>query len=190
MKKTVIFLFIILIGSNIIAQDKTIPIDIGYFAPYLIHVGGKIGTSFELKNWKPDNELDSQKTHSLSISPQIGYFVNPDVQKNLLINSELVYKRKKSISKMYLTSSIGLGYMLGIQNQGGTVSLAKGTIERETKAINYLVPTLSIGFAKDPQKIVGYYLKGFYGRKISSQVKDSAFFGLELGLKINLKKKK
>ncbi len=187
MKNTIAILFILLKCSATMAQDKAIPIDIGYFAPYVLQVGGKIGTSFELKNWKPQDETEKQIIHSLSISPQIGYFFNPNIQRNFLINTELVYKRKKSPTKIYPTASIGLGYMLGVQQQDGAVNLATGKIEKNTKSINYFVPTLNIGFAKDPKKILGYYFKASYGRRISTEVEDSALFGLELGLRINLK---
>lgn len=190
MQKTLLLLFAVLLSSNILAQTKkNVLIDLGYYGPYAIQIGGKLGTSFELIAW--DSDKSNKVRHSLNIGPQIGYFINPiqkELQKNSFINSEVLYKRQKSNNGLYPTASVGLAYMLGVQSTGGTVNLGTGNIRRTTRTIHYFVPTLNIGFARDPLKRVGYYFKGFYGRRISKQVDGSGYFGLEFGLKIKLKK--
>ena len=83
--------------------------------------------------------------------------------------------------------SIGAGYLLARQKQGGTVNLGTGEIEDDVESLHYFLPTVNAGFRLIPKKKVGYYFKLFYGRKITGQQEDSVFFGLETGVNFNIK---
>ena len=83
-------------------------------------------------------------------------------------------------------ASIGLGYLLSRQKQGGSVHLGTGEITYDVQSIGYFTPTLNTGFDLKPRKVAGYYLRGFYGRKMTTYQENAAIFGLETGLIFNI----
>jgi len=126
------------------------------------------------------------RQHKLYINPEFAYFQYPNVQHNFLFNAELEYQYAHPTKRFTPLASVGWGYLLARQRQGGSVNLGTGDITYDVASIGYFLPTLNVGFRIRPKKTFGYYLKGFYGRKWSTQRDGSAFFGLENGIVLNL----
>ena len=191
MKKHLIYIALFFICSFKVSSQSTLPpISFGYYAPYGIQAGINVGTTFKIHNFIKESETENSKVRALYLNPQIAYFENPDIQKNIFLNTELVYARKKSAHSFAPFASVGMGYMLSVQRYDGTVSLSDGKMEFNTKALHQFVPTVNLGFRKDPKGLLGYYFKLFYGHKLFSTGEGSALFGLELGLVFNFKKDK
>ena len=187
MNKLIPLVCCIVFTANLKLKAQAPPIYISYCAPYAIQTGGKIGTSFDLKQWESKTKKDISKTHRLQFSPQLAYFAFPTVQQNLLVNSELIYRYNKSDKRFYPKAGIALGYLWANQKKEGTVNLGTGEISYESENLHYFVPTLNLGFGGDPKKHIGYFFNAFYGRKFSAQAENDAFFGLEFGISIHLK---
>lgn len=171
------------------AQRDTTSFSLGYFAPYGTHIGSKAGLSFNLKNWEPQKAGKKDRIHKLNLSPQIGYFFFSKVQHNYLINFEASYQSTSPGKRFSPLASVALGYLMARQKQGGAVSLATGDITYDVKTIHYFTPTVNLGFTISTKRNIGYYLKGFCGRKITTQQANSALFGLELGISAKIKRK-
>ena len=181
-QEILIILLVLVSGYHLQAQDQGIPIQVGYYAPFGIHLGAKVGSAFTLKSWSPTEEEGRHKIHALEIQPQIGYFQYPTVQENLLVNAEIVYRNRKSDKRFYRMASIGLGYIAGFQRQGGTVDLSTGDIAHDVETLHQFAPTINLGFGKDPSGKLGYYFKVFYGGQLGGPTENAAFFGAEVGL--------
>ena len=168
-------------------QSSKIPISIGYFAPYGVHLGGKIGTSFELKQLEIGNK---SKVHSLSISPQLGYFSYfsyTNVHRGLALDANLDLRRYASNQQFYGLAAIGLSYHSLFEKVSTAVNLGTGETINDVQTTHYFVPTFNLGFGQDPNKWLGYYFKASVGQRINTTVGSSLFVSAELGLTFNLK---
>ena len=184
MKKT-IFIFLVLISSNLLAQQKesSIPINIGLYGAYFTQPGIKVGTEIPLKKWSNKKEI------TLFVSPQIGGFVRLRNHTSFIVNGDIGYKIKRNKRNFYIAPSIGLGYLLSSQILSQTVDLSNGDIiDKDREVRNYFLPTVNLEFGREKSKI-GWYSKLSYGRKVSSKIEDSGFFALEIGIKFTIKRK-
>lgn len=184
MNRVLILLIVCCTSCQLLIGQKSKTVAVAYFAPYFGQIGGKVGLAFDLKTWQGNSAKGNM--HQLKVSPQLGYFVYPNVQENLFINSELTYQINSPDKRFYPMVGLGLGYLLGRQRQDGSVDLATGTISHNREALHHLVPTLSLGLGRKTEKSVGYYFKAFFGRKITFSAEYAAFFGLELGVNFKL----
>ncbi len=181
---TLLLVFVALWCANgVLAQSKPSSMYLGYFAPYGIQIGAKVGTSFEVKQWDASK---SSRSFSLSVRPHVGYFSFPDVQHNFLVNTEVVLRTRKSAKRFAPLASLGLGYILGRQRTDGTVDLGTGKRTFNVDTLHQLAPTIGLGFDVLPKKRLGFFLHAFYGPSLISQRANAAFFGLELGVLFNL----
>ena len=116
MKKLITSLCFLLLGFFYLsAQPSKSPINIGYFMPYGINAGLKIGTSFEVKTWQSKT---NDKWKTLAISPQIGFWsysvYSNNIHRTLVFGTDLDYKRYTSSGKSYGLASVGLNYHLSL----------------------------------------------------------------------------
>ena len=192
MKKYILlFVYIGLVSSSVLAQNNNKEWQVGYIAPYISNRGGTVGYAFDLKELGDHSTEKRQGRQRLQFLSQLGYFTQPNVSRNLLFNPELVYRWNKSDKRFFLTSSVGAGYLLSFQRQVGTLNLGTGEIDYRYDALNYFLPTLNLGLRVEPKKHLGFSFKVSYGRKLSTQNVNAAFVGLSTGLiaKFNSKKK-
>ncbi len=187
MRNILVFGVMLCLGFTLSAQNLNLPIHVGYFAPYGTHIGLKVGTSLGGKDWKSNTQNEINRLHTIKINPQVGYFMQLNVQKNILFNVEFEYRTHSSNRSFYPLVSVGMGYLAGFQRQDGTVNLGTGEIDHNIKTIHHFVPTINLGFGRTPQQKFGYYFKLFYGSKISTVY--AAFFGAELGVIFHIIKK-
>jgi len=185
-------LLVLFISDYLIAQTnkRHVPISIGIYAPYGTQPGGNIGTHIDLKEWETE-KISKEKTYinskKLFFSPQLGIFVRPKNHTSYILNVDIGYRMKRSNRRIYIAPSLGLGYILENRILGKTIDLSNGNnIDKDKELRHLLLPTLNFEISKEPKKQVGWFLKLSYGRKISSQIEDSAFTSLELGIKFNL----
>ncbi|MFN4000346.1 hypothetical protein [Algoriphagus sp.] len=184
------FVFTYLVSSALVAQNSNKEWQVGYFAPYLSNMGGTVGYAFDLKELG-DNSTEQRKSKQrLQILTQLGYFAQTNVSHNFLLNPELVYRWNKSDKRFFLTSSVGLGYLLAFQRQDGTLNLGTGKIIYRYDDLHYFLPSLNIGLGVDPKKHLGFYFKATYGRKLSIQNANAAFVGISTGLIVTFNSKK
>ena len=184
-KRIVLLLFFLCTFLHTYSQE--IPLQISYYAPYGVQYGGKISTIFTYKNW-PADSTNTQWSHQFQIGPQLAYFVFPQVQQNVLINAEFLFRTQKIGSRFYPLGAIGLGYLISVQQQDGTIHLGTGKVTHNSTTLHQFVPTVNLGFGVDPKKHLGFYFKAFYGGKTILKEENEALFGAELGLHIVFKK--
>ncbi len=184
--KTFVSILFLFVHFTLCAQ-RDIPVSISYYGPYAIQAGARIGASFHLKNLY---QSESPKQRTLSLQPQLGYFAQSDLNRNYIIETDLVYTRRRANRSSYLAPAIGLAYLLSTENVEGRVNLGSGQITQIKEHYHHLVPMLSLEYGKVPKRYVGYFFKVFYGRKISQQLRPVTFPGVELGLKFSIKKTK
>lgn len=175
-------IFISLFLSTMKAQDNRREWQVGYFAPYLSNIGGVAGCTFELKELGRNSEIERKGRNRLQLLTQVGYFLQTNVSQNIFLNPEFVYKWNKPDKRFFLTASVGTGYLVSFQRQQGTLSLATGETEYTYEAINYVIPSLNVGLGVEPKKLLGFYLKATYGRKVNNQNANAAFAGISTGL--------
>ena len=183
MKKIVILLMFFILGNQIFTQNesKNIPTSIGYLSNLGYQPGPKIGTQFNLKNWETEAEkLTKQK--SFYVSPQIGFFVYPNVNTSYLVNADLGYKRVKSHMNNYSAFSVGLGFINQSQITKRKINLSDGSQEKIRENWGWFLPTLNYEFGKAINSKIGWYGKGSYGFKMSSTRENVAVIFVELGI--------
>ncbi len=180
-----IFTVMILFCFNLCAQEiKDNLFTVAYFAPYSTQYGGKLGYSYTLEKWE---KVESSKIKSFYIHPQIGVFARRSNHTSIIFNTDFGYKSRKVERKFYLATSISLGYLAQSQITSSSVNLGTGEIQnRQRQWRGYFLPTINYEFGKEVKRHLGWYFKFSLGRKISSKLENSAFFGAELGLKISL----
>lgn len=169
-------------STAIVAQNKAIEWQLGYFAPYLSNTGSTVGCSFNLKDLQVGSPEQKKSKQRLQCSAQLGYFTQTNVSKNIFFNPELVYKWNKQDKRIFLTSSVGAGYLIEFQKQDGKLNLQTAETSYKYKPLNNFLPNLNFGFGVDPKKQIGFYLKGTYGSKIRNQNTNAAFVGFATGL--------
>lgn len=165
-----------------ITERRNRQLHIGYFAPYLTHIGGTLGYTFDVKKLK-DNPLEPRKSnHRFQFATQISYSIQRSVSQNLFFHPELVYRWNRFDKRFFLSSSIGTGYLLSFQKQNGSLNLGTGQIDYRYEAINYFLPTLNLGFGLDPKTHFGFYFRTNFGNMLSVQNARSTFFGISSGV--------
>ena len=168
------------------AQNRSGELQIGYFAPYVVNMGATVGYSIDLKKWEKTAVKKRNKVNCLQLLTQISYFGQINTSNNILLNPELSYKWSKQGKRVYLTSSIGTGYLFSIQKQEGAVNLSNGDIDYKNSVQQYFLPSLNLGFGVAPRKSIGFYFKASYGRKLSPKHADSGFLALSTGITIKI----
>ena len=171
------------IWATLDAQEKGLPITISYFSPFGNHFGARVGTSTDIMQWEKASKRGVSPLRNLHLKTQLGCFARPDVSQNYLVNTEIGIRRSASGRKSYLAYSMGLGYLLSSEVVGGSVNLGTGKFDKEREASSSLLPTFNIELGSNKEKPLTFFYRLFYGRKLAFSGENSAFFGLEVGLR-------
>jgi len=169
-----------------VAQKSLSEWQLGYFAPYISNIGGTFGYGHILLT----TEGNTKSIHRLQVLTQLSYYTQLKVSNNVLIHPELVYKWNKSDKRFFLSSSVGMGYLLNLQRKEGKLNLATGKVEYQINPINGFLPTFNVGLGVDPKSHVGFYLKASVGGEFNAERTNAVFFGLSSGLIVKFGKKK
>ncbi|MEM6299663.1 MAG: hypothetical protein AAF740_13320, partial [Bacteroidota bacterium] len=182
MKKVALFLLFCstILSSYAQKEENGRMLSVSYFTPFVTQPGIKVSTAFRLKEVK-DNQL--------SIRPHFTWFMQSELHQNFILGGDISYTIRKPEKYFYLAPSVGVGYLLSIENTEGSVNLGSGDIEQERETLHYFLPTLNFELGKLPKKRLGYFFRAFWGRKMTGQEVNSAFFGAELGIIYAFKKK-
>ncbi len=185
-----LFVFNCLVSFSVVAQRTDFEWQVGYFAPYLSNMGSIVGCAFDLKEFGVDSKEQRKSKQRLHLLTQLGYFTQTNVSQNILLNPELVYRWNKLDKRFFLTSSVGAGYLLSFQKQDGSLNLGTGETDYRYEARNYFLSTLNIDLGVDPKKLLGFYFKTSYGRKLSTLNANAGFFAISMGLILKFNSKK
>ena len=161
----------------------------GYFAPYLLNIGGTAGLSIGLKDWVGNTDK-RPGDHRIQLLTQLNYFTQLNVSNHLLINPEIEYRWNKTGKRIFLSTSIGAGYMLSFLRKEGKLNLATGEIDYRHEASSHFVPNLNFGLGLEPRKVIGCFLKATYGFKWGTSDASEGFVGLSSGIIIKPKNKR
>ena len=164
-----------------------LPLRIGYYAPYFNQYGLSIGTSFDRNFWLTGDDYIAHH-HAWSLSPQIAYFIRSNTHQNWFANVDYGRKSLLKSGNAYRKMGIGAGYQLSQRVLSSSVDLATGDQTKTSTNIHYFVPTLHVEYGRQKERFFNWYGKAFYGRRISNVSEDLAYFGLELGVQLKLKK--
>ncbi|MEO1260973.1 MAG: hypothetical protein AAFZ15_19390 [Bacteroidota bacterium] len=192
MKKTIISMAFLFSCGLLTAQTspKNIPISLGYFGHYAIQPGLKVGTQFNLKEWKTAGDKKGKtitKYKSFFIGPQLGFFSFPGNHTSFLISADLGYKRIKSPKNKYSAFSIGLGYLAESRVLSMVIDLSDGGVNnKEREWRNYFLPTINYEFGRQINPVLSWYGKSSLGMKLSTEREGSMSVFTELGVKINI----
>ena len=187
MKNFLILLSIIVSSSSLAAQtqSKKVPLSIAYFSQFGYQPGVKIGVQINIKNWKK-NKANHSQLKNLYISPQIGFYTNPNIHTSYLINTDLGYKRIKNCKGTYSAWSLGLTYLLQSQITEWKINLSDGSKEKIRNNWNWFLPTVNYEFGKAINTNINWYSKFSYGIKMSSSRESTSAIFIELGLTFNI----
>lgn len=182
MKNSTAFLIIFFVVNLLSAQNasRNFPVSIGYLGNLGYQPGVKVGTQFDLKNWKTE-AIKFTKLKSFYISPQVGLYIYPNVHTAYFVNADFGYKRVKSHKQKYSAFSIGLGYLNQSQITDWKVSLRDGSKEKTRENWAWFLSTLNYEFGKAINDKIGWYGKFSYGYKITSARENVAVLFVELG---------
>jgi hypothetical protein len=176
---------LLLFGSA--SWATSLPLRVGYYGPYFDQYGLSIGTSFDRNFWLTGDDYIAHQ-HAWSLSPQIAYFVRSNTHQNWFVNVDYGRKSLLKSGNAYRKMGIGAGYQLSQRVLSRSVDLATGDQTKTSTNIHYFVPTLHFEYGRRTDRAFDWYGKAFYGRRISQGREDSAYFGLELGVQLKLKK--
>lgn len=169
-----LLLCFLLMTGTVIAQKQGSEWQLGYFAPYITHIGGTMGYSFDLKN-------SAQKRQHLQLLTSISYFSQIRVSNHIFLNPEVTYRWHTTGKRFFLSAAIAPGYLLSFQKQEGTLNLATGEIDYRYDVVNSFVPNLNAGLGIEPKKSIGFYVKASYGRRFNPESIQAAFMALSAG---------
>ena len=188
MKIIIIILLTIGMSTQLSAQNF-LPISIGYYTPYGVNPGLKIGTYFEWKEWG-NTEDNNRKT--LSINPKIGYWnaisYSNNVHRTMLIDGSLEYKSYTRNQRFYGLAAVTLGYHLSFERVANSVNIGMGQQTPTIETLHYFVPTLNLGFGQRINDKLEYYFKIDGGQRLNTSTDNDLFVAAELGLVIHFKK--
>jgi hypothetical protein len=187
MRAILIAVFILSMGHHTAAQKKAMEWQVGYFAPYVSNIGGTVGYAYEFKKWEASSSKGSKSENRIQLLTQLSYFSQLNVSSNVLLNPEIVYSWNHADKRFFLSSSIGTGYLISFQKQGGALNLATGATEYRHDTLNYFLPNINLGSGFALTKSIGFFFKATYGRKLSTENANSAFLGLTAGLILTFK---
>jgi len=191
MKNTIILL-LVLMPFALLAQteSKKISISAGYWGHTFINPGAKIGVHIKLKDWtlnqtvkKRQEKVNVQKTISLFVNPQVGFYTKPTFYTNLAINTDIGVKWKRNDLKFYSAVSIGLGYLANFEITSISVNFQGETIGETRERRDFFTPTLNYEVGHQFIPNLGWYAKLSLGTTISPISEATGFIFGELGVK-------
>ena len=176
-----------ILANQIFAQDESRKnnLSIGYFGSIAYRPGVKIGSQFSLKKWETKMEGYS-KLKSFYVSPQIGFYIYPNVHTGYLLNTDVGYKRVKDKTGKYSALSIGLGFLVQSHITERKINLRDGSSENTRENRTWFLSTLNYEFGKAINEKIGWYTKFSYGFKLSAVRENSSVLFLEMGMQFNL----
>ena len=186
MNRKNLFLLCLFLGANFWLNGQTTPrpISIAYFGQFAIEPGLKISTEFGLNKWTTDKL--KAKNKQLFISPQLGFFVRPDNNSNLLLNADIGIKKQKEGKSGFSAFSLGLGYLHQFQISAIEVQLGDGNQSTSRESIAYFLPTINYAFGNKLGANIGWYSKIGVGQRLGGGISSSLSILFEIGLQFRL----
>ena len=189
MKYFLLIFFLPLLGTHLMSQADLSPISVGYFGNLGYQPGLKIGTQFDLRSWSKDSD-DLTIRKSFYISPQVGFYVDPNVHTGYVITTDFGFKRVKGNEFKYYAFSLGTGLLIQSQITELKVNLSDGSKENTREHWAWFLSTLNIEFGNSITNNLGWYAKLSGGYKMAPSRGDAIVLFAEFGARFNLFSKK
>ena len=171
---------------SLLGQEEGLPISIAYFSQFGFQPGAKIATEFSLKTL--NNTTQAVKKRHLFISPQIGFFVRPGNNTNLLLNADVGIKKQQEGKSSFSAFSLGLGYLQEFRVSTIAIQLGDGGQSTSRTSFSYFLPTINYAFGNRLSSTVDWYSKIGVGQRIGGGISNTTTVLLEVGLQFQLKK--
>ena len=184
--KNLLFIYLLLSNFGLLGQStiEKQPISIAYFGQFAIEPGLKISTEFDLNKWATQR-LQAKNKH-LFISPQLGFFVRPNNNTNVLLNADIGIKKQKEGKSAFSAFSLGLGYLHQFQVSAVTVQLGDGNQSTNKESKAYFLPTINYAFGNKLGTNMGWYSKIGVGQRLGGGISNSLSILIEVGLQFRL----
>jgi hypothetical protein len=195
MKKISFAFFLFLASNSLFSQSnfrEEIPMSIGTFNYFFVHLGVKVGTQWDWRTWEKEKETKKRtftKTKSLFISPQVGFYSHRQNHHGLLFNVNFGYQRVKSAKGFYCAYSLGVGYLR--QFNAGITYVYEGNgllTEKRAASRGYLMPSLNVELGQQINSKIGWFTKLSFASKLNYNTGASFDVFHEVGVKLNLAK--
>ena len=171
MKKSFVILsFLLLPATWVLGQD--LALSTGYFGPYLMQPGIKVGAEFDFGK--------------IYVSPQLAYFSRLGNNTNGMVNLEAGFRKQKSDKKFFSTYSMGVAYLYQSELLSSIVALGSSAIENTRESRHYFIPSLNFGFGWSVKDRLDWYTKISGAWKIAADQEGQFLLLGELGLKWDL----
>lgn len=177
------------LGHTAVAQKRATALQVSYCMPYVTHMGVTMGLPIDLNKEVTYAKNSTKRAARVQLLPQLSYFTQVGISRNLLLNTELGYIWNRTESPFFVVTSIGAGYLVASQRQETTLHLATGKMHDRSSTSHYLIPGIGFTAGLDPRRFLGYFIKATYGRKMGFENEHAAFFALAVGLIIKMKSK-
>ena len=182
MKNTLLSFLLLIAAFSLTGQSAGIPISVAYFGQFGFQPGGKIAVAFPLKAVN----AKMPTANNLFVSPQIGFFVYPKNNSNVLLNAEVGIKKQKKGKSGFSAFSIGLGYLHQFQISRITIQLGDGGQSTNRSSISYFLPSINYAFGNKLRTNLDWYSKIGYGQRLGGSITSSTILLLEVGLQFQL----
>jgi hypothetical protein len=190
MKRFLILLFFVLRFQEWTAQTRGAGFELGYIAPYFTNAGFSTSYLFGLKKQALSSHPADDKQRSIYFSLGMSYFAQQHVSRQVLVLPEMVFASIHPGRKWSVLPSLGVGYLLSFQKQEASLNLANGQMDYRYQTIHSVLPEIQVALLYQYKSCLGIFLRGFYGRKLSSTVPHTAFFGLSAGMRFTIQNNK
>ncbi len=192
-KLSVLVKYILAIGMIFSLNSKSFgqntlqvrPISIGYFGHFGFQPGMKLGTQFNIRNFKEKSE-DSFNHRNLYISPQVGFYVYPKVHTGFIFNTDMGYMKSYKSLLNYWAISVGIGYLNQSQITESKINLSNGSKTDTRENWGWLLSTINFEYGSAISSSIGWYGKLSYGYKTSQARETTLALFVELGARYRL----
>lgn len=178
MKNTLLSCYLLLFTFSLLGQAELKSISFAYFGQFAIEPGIKASAELAIK--------EISATRKLVVSPQIGFFVRPNNNSNLLFNADIGIKKQKEGKSNFSAFSLGLGYLHQFQISAIAIQLGDGSQATSSSSKAYFLPTINYAFGNKLGENLGWYSKIGVGQRLGGGISSSSTVLLEIGVQLHL----
>ncbi|MEM7038468.1 MAG: hypothetical protein AAF570_15900 [Bacteroidota bacterium] len=169
------------------APEKPIPLSVGYFGPYGVRPGLKVGVRHGIKSWEAESA--DYKSRQLFFQPQIGTFFYPRNHFSFVLEADGGIVLKNQNTGWYTAYSVGLGYLTEFAITSVSIDLGTASQGQKTREFRgYLLTVGNFEFGKSVSERWGWFVKLTGGRRFTTRIENALFVAVEIGAIINIGK--
>ena len=164
-------------------------IRIGVVAPYFVQPGLRAGGHFALTEDTVERNRRQRPrliTRRIFVGPRLTWFTRINDHQSVALDVELGLSRMRNQSRLTSSFSLSLGYMRSAHITDLSVELGTGDVDRQWQARNHLLALFNYSIARNYERRTGWYAGLSFGRRMSYETADSAFFSIEAGVTLRI----